>query len=180
MKIVLISGSARPKRQSHKIAMEAFNRLGAMDNIQTSLLDVREKALPLLESIYRTHPAPTDNMHHWKKELDQADAILLVSPEHNGSYSGALKNSLDYFFEEYSDKPMGIITVSAGALGGINAAMALQHFCLKVGGYLMPSFLITPKVQSLFDEEGNLIDEAYSRRLDKFLLQFIDFSKKFG
>jgi NAD(P)H-dependent FMN reductase len=160
--------------------MEAFNRLGAMDDIHTSLLDVREKALPLLESIYRTHPAPTDNMHHWKKELDQADAILIVSPEHNSSYSGALKNSLDYFFEEYSGKPMGIITVSAGALGGVNAAMALQHFCLKVGGYLMPAFLITPKVQTLFDETGNLTDESYSSRLDKFLHQFVDFSKKFG
>ena len=178
MKIIIISGSARPNRQSHKIALEVLKRLEALENIQPALLDVREKPLPLLESIYRNHPNPTENMHHWKKELDQADAFLIVSPEHNGSYSGALKNTLDHFFEEYSNKPMGIIAVSAGALGGINAAMALQHFCLKVGGLLMPAFLITPKVQSLFDADGILIDESYSKRLDKFLHQFIEFSQR--
>ena len=178
MKIIIISGSARPNRQSHKIALEVLKRLEALENIQPALLDVREKPLPLLESIYRNHPNPTENMHHWKKELDQADAFLIVSPEHNGSYSGALKNTLDHFFEEYSNKPMGIIAVSAGALGGINAAMALQHFCLKVGGLLMPAFLLTPKVQSLFDADGILIDESYTKRLDKFLHQFIEFSQR--
>lgn len=178
MKVTIISGSARPNRQSHKIALEVLKRLEASENIQPTILDVREKPLPLLESIYRNHPAPTENMHHWKKELDQADAFLIVSPEHNGSYSGALKNTLDHFYEEYNSKPMGIIAVSAGALGGINAAMALQHFCLKVGGYLLPAFLLTPKVQSLFDPEGSLIDESYSKRLDKFLHQFIEFSQR--
>jgi NAD(P)H-dependent FMN reductase len=178
MKIIIISGSARPNRQSHKIALEVLKRLDTVENIQPTILDVREKPLPLLESIYRNHPNPTENMHHWKKELDQADAFLIVSPEHNGSYSGALKNTLDHFFEEYNNKPMGIIAVSAGALGGINAAMALQHFCLKVGGLLMPAFLITPKVQSMFDADGILIDESYSKRLDKFLHQFIEFSQR--
>lgn len=178
MKVTIISGSARPNRQSHKIALEVLMRLEDIENIQPSLLDVRENPLPLLESIYRNHPAPTENMHYWKKELDQADAFLIVSPEHNGSYSGALKNTLDHFYEEYNSKPMGIIAVSAGALGGINAAMALQHFCLKVGGYLLPAFLLTPKVQSLFDPEGSLIDESYSKRLDKFLHQFIEFSQR--
>ncbi|GAB2674940.1 hypothetical protein GCM10027036_30700 [Flavihumibacter cheonanensis] len=178
MKIIIISGSARPNRQSHKIALEVLKRLEPLENIQPALLDVREKPLPLLESIYRNHPNPTENMHHWKKEFDQADAFIIVSPEHNGSYSGALKNTLDHFFEEYNNKPMGIIAVSAGALGGTNAAMALQHFCLKVGGLLMPAFLITPKVQSLFDADGILIDESYSKRLDKFLHQFIEFSQR--
>ncbi|KYP13610.1 NADPH-dependent FMN reductase [Flavihumibacter sp. CACIAM 22H1] len=180
MKLVIISGSARPNRQSHKIAVEVISRLRSIETVQPFLLDVREDRLPLLESIYRNHPEPTDTMHYWKNQLDQAAAILFVSPEHNASYPGALKNALDYFYEEYKNKPMGIVAVSSGALGGIHAVSALQQFCLKVGGLVFPGYLITPKVQSLFDTDGTLSDLSYASRLDKFLQQFIDFASKHG
>ena len=147
-----------------------------MENREPLLLDVKEKALPLLEAIYQNHPSPTENMHWWKQQLDQAEALLLVTPEHNASYSGALKNTLDYFYDEYKGKPMAIIAVSSGVLGGVNAAVALQHFCLKVGGLLMPNYLITPKVSTLFTDD-RLTDPAYQERLDKFLKQFMEFSK---
>lgn len=42
---------------------------------------------------------------------------------------------------------------------------------------LLPSFLITPKVQSLF-KDGKLTDEGYAKRLDGFLAEYAWLAKK--
>src|SRR5690606_10961265 len=107
---------------------------------------------------------------------DLTDGFIIVSPEHNGSYSGALKNSMDYFYKEYEHKFFGIITVSGGIYGGINALKNLQHYVLKLNGYLIPEFLLTPNVQKLFTDQ-HLIDESYGTRLDQFLNKYLSFSK---
>lgn len=178
MNIALISGSARPKRQSHKVTMALQDKLATQQQVTVNLLDVKEPALPLLDQVFSTITAPSQQLVHWHETLDNAEAVIIVSPEHNGSFSGALKNAMDYFYEEYAGKPLGIITVSAGALGGINAAKALQLYGIKLGMILYPDFLITPKVQSVFGEGHEIADESYAKRLDKFIDGFLAFSTK--
>jgi NAD(P)H-dependent FMN reductase len=171
MNIAIISGSARPKRQSHQVALEVQHRLNSR-GIDHWLWDIRESNLPLLDYTYDTHPGPSDTLKGLKAKLDSTTAFLVVSPEHNGSFSGALKNSMDYFYAEYSHKLFGIVTVSAGALGGINALKALQHYALKLNGFVYPEFLLTPQVQKLFTD-SKISDEGYGIRLDKFLNGFL-------
>ncbi|MCO4291707.1 NAD(P)H-dependent oxidoreductase [Solitalea sp. MAHUQ-68] len=173
MQIAIISGSARPDRQSHKVALEIESRIKKSVGITTQLLDVKEYQLPLLDYTYRTHPAPSEKMTLFHDHLLQSQGILVVSPEHNSSFAGALKNTMDYYLDEYSKKPFGIAVVSAGMLGGINAARELQHYCIRLNGIVSPSFLITPKVQTLFDQDGNLIDESYGERIEKFLDEYL-------
>lgn len=134
--------------------------------------DVKTSNLPLLDYTFDTHPHPGDALKEIKAKLDQTDAFIIVSPEHNGSYPGALKNAMDYFYKEYVHKVFGIVTVSNGVLGGINALKNLQHYALKVNGIVSPEFLITPQVQNSFTE-GKLTDEKYSHRLDVFLSHFL-------
>ena len=175
MNIAVISGSARPKRQSHQVALEVKSRLDAL-KIDNWLLDVKEQNLPLLDYTFDTHPEPGETLQQLKAALDKTDGFIIVSPEHNASYSGALKNTMDYFYKEYAHKAFGIVTVSSGVLGGINAVKSLQHYALKLNGIVCPEFLITPQVQKLF-AEGKLIDEAYSKRIDQFLSSFVPLAK---
>lgn len=100
--------------------------------------------------------------------------FLIVSPEHNGSYPGSLKNSMDYFFKEYEGKVFGIISVSAGVLGGVNAVKSLQQYVLTLQGVVFLKFLITPQVHDLFSN-GVLTDESYAKLMDKFLQSFLSF-----
>lgn len=176
MNISIISGSARPERQSHQVALALKSKLDTSEQ-ENWLWDLKESNLPLLDYTFESHPKPGEGLLNLKKQLDKTDAFIVVSPEHNASYPGSLKNSMDYFFKEYSGKPFGIISVSSGVLGGINAVKNLQQYILKLNGIVCPQFLITPKVQTLFSA-GSLIDESYGVRMDQFLTNFLQFANK--
>jgi len=56
----------------------------------------------------------------WSERVAAADAVILVTPEYNHSYSPALKNALDYLHREWWRKPVGFVSyggVSAGTRG---------------------------------------------------------------
>ncbi len=176
MNIAIISGSARPLRQSHQVALCVKNKLDFLKK-DNWLWDVKESNLPLLDYTFESHPQPGEALKNLKAGLDSTDAFIIVSPEHNASYPGSLKNSMDYFYGEYGNKPFGIISVSAGVLGGVNAVKNLQQYVIKLNGIVSPQFLITPKVQSLFSD-GELKDESYGMRMDQFIDNFLRFAEK--
>lgn len=175
MNIAIISGSARPDRQSHQVALEVQQRVTRL-GIANWIWDIKETNFPLLDYTFDVHPNPGDSLKIVKSNLDQTDAFIIVSPEHNGSYPGALKNSMDYFYKEYVHKVFGIVTVSNGVLGGINALKNLQHYALKINGIVSPEFVITPQVQNSF-KDGMLTDEKYGHRIDVFLTHFLQLSE---
>lgn len=171
MNVAIISGSARPQRQSHQVAVYVKDQLDQL-GISNWIWDIKESNLPLLPCIFDEHPDPSQQLKDLQARLDASDAFILVSPEHNGSYPGSLKNSMDYFYKEYINKVFGIVGVSNGVLGGINAVKNLQHYGLKLNGVVCPQFLITPSVQKIF-ADGELIDPAYGERMGKFLKSFL-------
>jgi NAD(P)H-dependent FMN reductase len=61
-----------------------------------------------------------------------------VTPEYNHNTSSALKNTLDYFLEEYYFRPSAIVSYSPGFFGGINAAQQLR-LIFGVRGTSIPS-----------------------------------------
>ncbi len=111
MKLIVFSGSARPERRSHQVALEVKNRLEAQ-NHEVELLDVLELDFPLLKETFAKEPNPTERMKQVSGSIQNCDGLVIVSPEHNGSYSGALKNTMDYYYKEYTHKPFGIVAVS--------------------------------------------------------------------
>jgi NAD(P)H-dependent FMN reductase len=83
-----------------------------------------------------------------------------------------LKNTLDYFLEEYYFKPSAIVSYSPGMFGGINATQQLRLTFAELGATSIPSSFAIPKVHKVFDQDGNLIDKSYNKRITKFLDEF--------
>ena len=98
-----------------------------------------------------------------------ADAFIIVSGEYNHSIPPALSNLLDHFLEEYFWRPSAIVCYSAGAFGGVRAAMQLRAMLCELGTPSIPSLLPVPRVQEAFDEEGHPRDESYNQRKARFL-----------
>src|ERR671915_1805327 len=102
-----VAGSIRQgsySTRSLKIALEYAKKQGA----EVRLLDLNTVVLPL----YDPGAPASKEVEHTTEAIAWADAVILASPDYHGSMSGALKNFLDYFYEEFADKVFGYIVAS--------------------------------------------------------------------
>jgi len=100
-----VAGSIRRgsySAQALKIALEHAKKQGA----EVRMLDIGR--MPL----YDPNAQASKEVEQAAEAVSWADAIILASPDYHGSMSGALKNFLDYFYEEFAGKLFGYIVAS--------------------------------------------------------------------
>lgn len=174
MNIAILSASVRVGRQTHQVAKAVAEQLMLRPNIDPTLIDLAAHEIPPLEYVLKKHPTPPADIVKIGAILDSADAMIFASPEYNGGYSSALKNTLDYFPKStYQKKPVGVVTVSAGALGGMRAALQIQQLILALKAYPMPQMLTTGNVKQKFDDNQKLIDQSFEQKIDLFADELI-------
>jgi NAD(P)H-dependent FMN reductase len=98
-----------------------------------------------------------------------ADGFVIVSGEYNHGIPPALKNLLDHFLEEYFFRPSAIVCYSAGAFGGVRAAMQLRMTLGELGMPSIPSIFPVPHVQDAFDDDGRASQRILEQRVGRFL-----------
>jgi|SRR5690554_2389114 len=175
MKIVILAGSVRRNRKSINVCLHLEEQLSNL-GIKVDLIDMAENPLPIYDEPEEEHPDVMEQSQNISVRLENADAMILVTPEYNGSFSGVLKNTLDYFWAEFARKPIGIAAVSAGKMGGINASTQLQHVILSLGAYPLPIKLLVPDVDNTFDSNLNPLKADFIRNTNQFLVELLWFS----
>ena len=173
MNIEILSGSPREGSGTYRVALflQKYMREKTQHNI--GIIDVRDWDVPaLLQSAWSSPEKAPDELRPLAERVFAAEAFILLSPEYNGSYSGALKNLLDHFPKQ-ARKTFGIATASPGALGGIRASQQMQLLINALFGIGSPYMLIVPTVQNKFDENGNLTDAGFQKSIDVFVTEFL-------
>ncbi|MFL5762509.1 MAG: NADPH-dependent FMN reductase [Bacteroidia bacterium] len=157
--IVIISGSVREGRQSHHVALyfEKYITEGKLANAE--ILDLKEFNFPIFEERLMYQKDPSDKAKLFGDKVKNADAVIIVSPEYNGSFPAALKNALDLLVKEWYRKPVGLVSVSGGGFGGVTTLAAMQTSLLKLKVIPTGTFPV-PLVQDNFDAQGNAKDKA--------------------
>ena len=128
--------------------------------------------LPLLDRMYKEMDNPSQKLVELRNKIKDAEGYIAVTPEYNRSTSSALKNTLDYFLEEYYFKSSAIVSYSPGMFGGVNAAQQLRLDLCRAWSTIDTLIICNTRVHKVFDENGTLIDEAYIKRIGKFLDEF--------
>src|SRR5215212_11949906 len=169
-KIALIVGSVRRDRQGIRVARWIEEKLENRNHI-VFFIDPLELNLPLLDRMYKEMENPSEKLKDLRNKIKDAEGYLSVTPEYNHSTSAAMKNTLDYFLEEYFFKPSAIVSYSPGMFGGINAAQQLRLIFAELGAPSISSSFSIPRLHKVFSEDGKLIDEAYDKRVLKFLAE---------
>jgi len=170
-KIALILGSVRQDRQGIKIGRWMEQKLKER-NHTVFFIDPVELDLPLLDRMYKEMSKPPEKLKVLRQQIKDAEGYLAITPEYNHSISSALKNTLDYFLEEYFFKPSAIVSYSAGSFGGIRAAEHLRLVFAELGAPSISSSFPISKVQDVFDANGILKEQAYEKRVQRFLEEF--------
>lgn len=166
LRIPVLVGSVRRGRQSIKVARFAGDRLRRA-GADAPLLDLADFDLPVMEERLHRRDDPPPGLVAFSDAIREADAVVIVSPEYNGSIPGVLKNALDYIHGEWERKPVGIVTLSAGAFGGVQVHNHLQLLFLRLKA-LPVAHMAVPTVGRSFDDEGEPREERYEKAFARF------------
>lgn len=141
----------------------------ARPEIETRLFDVRDFDLP--HDHYGMEIK--DRFPEWRDAIVRADGLVIVTPEYNHGYPGSLKAVMDLLLQEYIHKAVGFVAVSAQVWGGTRVIEALVPMVRELGLAVTFTDLNFPRVSEKFDDEGNLLDEAYEKRAEAFLDELV-------
>jgi NAD(P)H-dependent FMN reductase len=171
--LAVVHGSFRRDRQGIKLARFLVNQLGERGHA-APLLDAMAHPLPMLDRMYKEYPqgqAPAV-LEELATVIRGADGFVIVAGEYNHGVQPGLANLLDHFLEEWFWRPSAIACYSAGAFGGVRAAMALRATLCELGMPSVPSLFPVPKIGQAFDDDGTPTDDAWPRRAKRFLDEF--------
>ncbi len=172
--IAVLLGSVRRDRMGSRAAQMVIRELERRGH-DVHLVDPLELQLPLLDRMYKEHPAgkAPEQLERLARLYRSVDGFLVVSAEYNHGIPPALKNLLDHFLEEYFWRPSGIVCYSAGAFGGVRAAMQLRMTLAEVGMPSIPSILPVPRIAEAISDEGAALQPITEKSMNRFLDEFL-------
>ena len=173
LNIPVLLGTNRKERKSVFAAKWVLGQMEKRPEISTRLFDVAEFALPRDDY----GQALKDKFPEWRDAVVQADGLVIVAPEYNHGYPGAMKAVLDLLLREYVHKSVAFVGVSAGPWGGTRVIEAMVPMCRELGLAVTFTDLNFPFVQKTFDDEGKLLDQAFEKRVTDFLDELVWMSR---
>ncbi len=97
------------------------------------------------------------------------DGFIMSLAEHNGSYTSAFKNTLDWLSrierEVFYNKPMLLMSASPGGRGGASVQEAAKDYFPRLGADIVTTFLF-PKFYDNFSE-GKITNLELNKTLEK-------------
>jgi len=166
-RVVAISGSLRD-RSTTRTALRHALAAAAAEGARTDLLDLREFDLPAYV------PADRDagDAPALRREIREADAVILGSPIYHGTIASPLKTALDYCgFDEFEDTLVGIV-VTAGGRFPTPAVLHLRTVARWLRAWAHPTHVGIPDASDVI-EGGEVADDDYADRLETLGVEMV-------
>lgn len=101
-----------------------------------------------------------------KEIVGAADSVVLGTPNYHGSYSGALKNALDYCGrDEFAGTTVGLLEVAGGQFPG-TALVHLRTVCRTINAWPLPTAVAIPNAHTQITDDG-VRDQRIAERIDR-------------
>jgi len=170
MRILAISGSLRDAANS--TALLRALREEAPESVEVILWDGL-KGIPAYDQDDDVVPAP-DSVAAFRELVREVDGVFFATPEYNSSIPGALKNALDWGSRPlatnvFRNKPVAVISSSAGAFGGVWAAADLRKVLAAMGSRVTEAELAVGHAHEKLDADGRLVDDEVRQGLRESL-----------
>jgi chromate reductase len=99
-----------------------------------------------------------------RNAIEDADGVLIATPEYNGSIPGVLKNALDWASRPFPDsalrgKPAAVIGASTGLFGAVWAQAETRKVLQVIGADVIDTELPVGGADSAFGADGKLVDD---------------------
>ena len=180
LRILGIAGSLRAGSFNRSLLRAAVER--APEDMTIEVFDLA--AVPLYNGDVEAAGDPP-GVAAFKQAIAAADGVLMATPEYNHGVPGVMKNAIDWASRPPREaplggKPVGLIGASPGITGTARGQSQLRQAFEFTNSSCMPQpELLVFKVHEKFDAEGKLIDEQTAEFLEKYLVAFGDWVRRF-
>ena len=123
--------------------------------------------------------APPEAVREFLACVEDADALLIATPEYNASLPGALNNAIDWASRPFPDnvlrhKPCVVIGASTGLFGAVWAQAEVRKTLKASGADVLDEELPVGMADYAFTEDDSLADPALAERLAQMLGELHD------
>ena len=175
--LTLIVGTNRPGSNTRKVARqveEIYTGLG----VPLKVLDLAQLPAEIFSpTSYAETPA---SFRPFGDGVLQAEGLIVVTPEYNGSVPGVLKYFIDMleFPASFERRPVCFVGLAAGIWGAIRPVEQLQLIFGYRNAFLYPERVFLPRINTLLTDDGRFKDAEVMERLKTQASGFIDFVER--
>jgi chromate reductase, NAD(P)H dehydrogenase (quinone) len=175
VKVLGISGSLRRNSHNTKLLRRAAQLLPS----SAQLVTYEElKSIPPYDADDDDHESPLPAVQRLKDAIVDCDAILISTPEYNGSIPGVLKNAIDWASRPAGQsvlryKPVAVVGASTGHFGAVWAQAELRKSLGIIGARVIDRDLPVGRADAAFDEAGRLVDPHLEQQLGEIVTALV-------
>lgn len=178
MNICIISGSARINNNTIRVGKALQHLL--IDKHSVSLIDFQQYDIPFINQGEIVPQHLTLFQQQLTKGIEQANLVILISPEYNWSTTPEILNFLHRFGDNsfkhiFENTVFAMVGVSTGK-GGKTPAIQLTSILHKIISFLNLESIVSPKIfeshytKEVLDEDGHSLgNELYDKGLNNFI-----------
>ncbi len=164
--ITIISGTNRPQSRTRLISNQLNQLLSTKGKRKVNQVNLED----IPHEMYHDKMYNADDQHGALSKIQDdcmipSDLWVIVTPEYNGSYSGAMKIFIDAlsvrkYAETFKGKKVALVGVAAGRAGNLRGMEHLTGLLNYLGMTVYPNKLPISSIENQIDEEGKLKKET--------------------
>lgn len=170
-KIIAFAGSNSKKSINKQLVTYASSLLGG---IEVSVLDLNDYPLPIYGVDKEAESGIPENAAIFLEKIKEADGIAVSLAEHNGNFTVAFKNIIDWMsrIEQkiWHNKPMLLLSTSPGGRGGASSMAIAKNGFPHMGANVIADFSL-PKFHDNFND-GRIVNEEFNEKIKEAVTTF--------
>lgn len=171
MKNLIALGASNSKDSiNKKLAVYTASKV---KNAKVEVVDLNDYELPLYGVDLEAKNGIPEKAEKLSEVIESSDGLVISLAEHNGSYTVAFKNTIDWLsrldIRVWKDKPLLLLATSPGGRGGKMVLETAKTSFPFVGGYVVADFSL-PNFYDNFTEEGISNNESKAELEEKIQL----------
>ncbi|HEY8034365.1 MAG TPA: NAD(P)H-dependent oxidoreductase [Methylobacter sp.] len=181
-KILIFPGSQRKQSLNRRLAAHFESLLKQEFCVEILEPDIVD--LPLFNQDLENDSRVIERVKQVYECFFNADGLVVVSPEYNGSVSPYLKNTVDWvsrlprifvgqgYINPFHGKPMLLASATPGQSGGVLGLQSARNVFSYLGSLILAEQITLPYAAEAWDDDGSLIAPYFNAYLEQTLKRF--------
>jgi chromate reductase len=182
IRVLAFSGSLREGSFNKKLVVEASEIARSM-GAKVTVINLNDYTSPFYDETLEKKSGMPAKAKQLRQLMIESNAVMIASPEYNGSLSAALKNAIDWASrsedgkssrDAFKGKKFAIMSTSPGGGGGARGLVHLRAIIENVGGTVVQKEVVVPYSFEAFSTDGKLKNVQTKQELKQMVQQLLN------